>query len=1269
MAQVILTAAGTALGGPLGGAVGGVLGGLADRALVSALAGPPQVGGRLSGLELHSTSVGAPMPAAFGRARVAGQTIWAARFREKRVEQRTGGGKGGGPKTVAYAYSLSFAVALGEGPIDGIGRIWADGAVMDVSGVTFRLHKGGPDQEPDPLIEATEGSAPGYRGTAYLVFEDLPLDAWGNRPPQLNVEVFRRPASEHGLEEKLTSVNLIPGAGEFVLDPAPQLRVVGEASYAHENVHNAQGRTDLMVALDQLQAQLPNVDHVNLVVSWFGTDLRCGQCECRPGVERDDKVTAPATWRVEVDRTGAHVVSEHDGGPAYGGTPSDASVLACIAELRRRGIAVTLYPFLMMDVPEGNALPDPYGGVRQAAYPWRGRITGAAAPGRPGATDKTAAAATQVAAFFGSAAPAHFSAGEGGVAYAGPDEWRYRRLVLHYARLAAMSAGVEGFLVGSELRGLTTLRSAAGAYPAVEQLRTLAADVKAMLGPGVKVGYAADWSEYFGHQPAGEGGEVRFHLDPLWADPNIDFVGVDFYPPLGDWRGGAGGLDAAAGFTGPHDPDYLAANVVGGENAGWFYASSADRAAQARTPITDGAYGEPWVFRSKDLAAWWSHAHHDRPAGVRSASPTAWTPGMKPIRLVEFGCPAVDRGANSPNLFIDPKSSESALPIASTGARDDLQQRRACEAVLEVYGESAMVERLSAWCWDARPYPDFPARSEVWRDGPNWRLGHWLTGRVGQGGASDLVRAVLDRAGFDADEAAVEGVTGQAFGYVVPGPMSTADALRPLAEALGFDAAERDGRIALLGGDAGGADVVTADDLALSEDALHPGRAARTLASTPDLVRVRYLDEGDAYQSASVVRRAATPGGAGPDMLELPVVLDAAGATAAADRRLRESGDDRDVLTVAVSPAAALRAEPGDLLEVEGAPGRWRVLRVEADETPGLQLARITEAGDAAPPHLPAAPSAPEPVPQPVGPPVLHLLDLPPLPGAEDDARPLAAVAASPWRPFDVHAGGGASELTLRGRAEEPAATGVTTAAVPVGPLHRWDRSARLRVRMTAGAPLVSRTESEVRAGANALAVRGAAGDWEVLQFLRAEPLGDGVFEISGLLRGQLGTELAMGAGAGAAVVLLDDALVRCGVALSERGAPLLWRAAPAGGPAGGAAATDVSHTWRGAAWRPWTPTGFRARRVPGALRLSWIRRARLHGDVWDGEIPLGEAVERYRLDVFEGEASGGHVVQAPTLDLLIPGLTSAPYRLVAEVRQWSEVWGYGPALHRELWL
>ncbi len=123
-------------------------------------------------------------------------------------------------------------------------------------------------------------------------------------------------------------------------------------------------------------------------------------------------------------------------------------------------------------------------------------------------------------------------------------------------------------------------------------------------------------------------------------------------------------------------------------------------------------------------------------------------PQGKPIWLTELGCPAVDKGANQPNVFFDPKSSESALPYYSNGTRDDLIQRRYLRAFIEgfdpasdgyltdanppssVYGAPMVdLDHVHVYTWDARPYPAFPYNLDVWGDGDNWRLGHWLNGR------------------------------------------------------------------------------------------------------------------------------------------------------------------------------------------------------------------------------------------------------------------------------------------------------------------------------------------------------------------------------------------------------------------------------------------------------------------------------------------------------------------------------------------------------------
>ncbi|HST90968.1 MAG TPA: glycoside hydrolase/phage tail family protein [Brevundimonas sp.] len=1233
MAQVVLSSVGQAVGGPVGAVIGSTLGRALDQRVVAGLEPARQRGPRLETLKVQGTAEGAPMPCVFGRVRVTAHMIWAARFLEGR---KTSSGGKGGARTVEYDYSLSFAVALCEGEIDGIGRVWADGRPMDLSGVTMRVHQGGAEQTPDPLIEAVEGTAPAYRGTAYVVFEDLPLGPYGNRPPQLAFEVFRRAGgTEPRLEDRLEGVCLIPGAGEFVLASEPVMRRDGLTRTAAENVHGGAGQTDLAVSLDQLTAQAPALKRVSLVIGWFGSDLRAGHCTVRPGVERLDKATEPLSWSVAgLGRAEAHLISQFGGGPAYGGTPADESVRQAVAELKVRGLEVALYPFVFMDIAPGNGLPDPYGGVEQAAYPWRGRLKG-----RDGAE-----AEADVDAVFGAA-----------------DGWGLRRLALHYAGLA-QETGADGLLIGSEMRGLTWTRDSGGGFPAVEALRSLAGECRAVTGPGVAISYAADWSEHFGRH---DGEEVIFHLDPLWADPDIDYVGIDWYPPLGDWRSSGGGVDAAA-FAGPDDPAYLAAQVAGGEGFDWFYASDADRAAQVRTVIQDTAHGEDWLFRPKDLKGWWSHAHHDRPGGVRSPAATAWVPEMKPIRLTEFGCAAVDRGGNAPNLFQDPKSAESALPPASEGTRDDRMQRRALEAVLAhfaqaennpvsaVYG-GPMLDGADAWCWDARPWPAFPGRSDVWADAEAWRTGHWLNGRLG-GDTRDLIAALLRRGGLDEGEFSVEAGRAEVQGYVVDRPMRTRDALEPLLAGLGLIAAERQGKVTVLGEEPAEL-TLSLDRLALPDEG-EPMRAERTLEPAPSVARVRFIDGDADYQTGSAVARSAGEGG-GVD-LDLPAVCSASLAQTAAARALETGLTER--LTAALGPLEALRLEPGDGVTVEGWSGRWRVARVDLDETPSAVLERVSSLTPGEDDSLPKAGEAAAII----GGPLFRMIELPPLVGAEDDSRPIAVAAAEPWRSMSVFAGPDVLSMTLRGVVAQTATVGVLVEPVVAGARHRWDEASSILVRVEGRAP-ESRGRTAVLGGANAIAVETEQG-WELAQFRTAELIGDDVWRLSGLLRGQQGTEAAMraGAAAGSLVVLLDAAPARAECSGAERGLPLVWRAGPTGGPAGGAGVSETAFELTGVHDRPWSPAHLRAAaRTDGGFDIGWIPRLRAGGDRWDGEdAPFTGLKFRVRLlddglEVRSMEVDGPGTIYASedvTTDLPL-GVGAA---VVVAVAQWGHGYGWG---------
>jgi hypothetical protein len=383
-----------------------------------------------------------------------------------------------------------------------------------------RFYGGAEDQTADPAIADIEGAAnaPAFRGHCYVVFEDMPLADFGNRIPQLQIEIWRNlgalnPAS---LENRLTGVALIPGAGEFVYADEPVFEDDGEGATIAQNVHAAAGVADLDASLDDLQAQAPNIGAVSLVVGWFGDDLRAGSIQIKPGVEDAARTTYPLTWSVNgVARGAAHLVSQIAGRPAYGGTPDDASVVQGIGDAKARGLRVMFNPFLFLDVATGNALSDPYtGAVGQGAYPWRGRITVAPAPGVSGSPDKSAAAATQVANFFGGASVGNFAVSGTVVSWTGGTDWGWRRMVLHYAHLCAAAGGVDAFLIGSELRGLTRVRDSATDYPAVAALKALAADVRGIL-PTAKIGYAADWSEYNNHQTGDAAGALLFNLQKV----------------------------------------------------------------------------------------------------------------------------------------------------------------------------------------------------------------------------------------------------------------------------------------------------------------------------------------------------------------------------------------------------------------------------------------------------------------------------------------------------------------------------------------------------------------------------------------------------------------------------------------------------------------------------------------------------------------------------------------------------------------------------------
>ncbi len=172
------------------------------------------------------------------------------------------------------------------------------------------------------------------------------------------------------------------------------------------------------------------------------------------------------------------------------------------------------------------------------------------------------------------------------------------------------------------------------------------------------------------------------------------------------------------------------------------------------------------------------------------------------------------------------------------------------------------------------------------------------------------------------------------------------------------------------------------------------------------------------------------------------------------------------------------------------------------------------------------------------------------------------------------------------------------------------------------GGALVSVTKAALLDGANAFAVQ-SNGEWEVVQARNCVLVGAGEYELSGFLRGRLGSAHAMRAPhpVGARIIKLDAALARTEIGAHEWNEALAFAAPPAGALAGDARAALASLTLPHAGLRPWAPAHVRASRAASDdVTLTWVRCARVGGDSWGaGEPPLGAPSESYLLEILDG--------------------------------------------------
>lgn len=265
-----------------------------------------------------------------------------------------------------------------------------------------------------------------------------------------------------------------------------------------------------------------------------------------------------------------------------------------------------------------------------------------------------------------------------------------------------------------------------------------------------------------------------------------------------------------------------------------------------------------------------------------------------------------------------------------------------------------------------------------------------------------------------------------------------------------------------------------------------------------------------------------------------------------------------------------------------------------------------------------------------IAPTVWETMDIPLLRDADNQAGFYVALAPSRAAPADEWNGAAyvrswaADAFVQLFNSADAATMGGCTSTLGdfTGGSGRFDESNALNVVVIGELASTTRADMLDDLGLNAALVGS-----EIIRFRLAEFIGLVVgrneYRLSGLLRGQRGTEQHIGTHAsGERFVLLNTSLRRVLNQISEIGVPSQVKAVTLNTLLSAVGAVEFTDT--GVALKPFSVANLRALANGTDLVLTWNRRTRLsyrYGGIIGASVPLGEASEAYRIDVYAGAA------------------------------------------------
>jgi hypothetical protein len=496
------------------------------------------------------------------------------------------------------------------------------------------------------------------------------------------------------------------------------------------------------------------------------------------------------------------------------------------------------------------------------------------------------------------------------------------------------------------------------------------------------------------------------------------------------------------------------------------------------------------------------------------------------------------------------------------------------------------------------------------------------------GALQTVVEELCERAGLPAgtyDASALAAVTKPVYAIAVAQVTPARAVLEQLTAGYYFEAYCTD-KLYFVPRAGSSAATLTADDMGCGIDAPEPEVLPMQVGSdeeVPSQVAVNYANLDADYNTATEFSDRLLSGQVNTAPAQLPLAFTSAEAKGIADAMLVDSYASRVSGRLAL-PVAYARLVPTDVVTAPAADGtlyRVRLVR-RTDSTPLLEYewvlddaSAVVSAGITSTDYTPTVNVA---LP---GSTVMALLDCPLLRDSEDQLGHYVAATSrgTTWPGASINRSIDDVEYAEAARVSERAVIGTATSV-----LADWTGGVVFDEKNTVTVDVQTTLSSSTRDAMLAdLTVNAMMIGDELVRYRTATLVSTGIYTLSGLLRGQRGTEWATGThAAGETVVRLStDGLRYVPIDTGSLAVERWYKGVTIGRTL--ASVSSTSFTCNGVSSKPLAPVDVRAGGSADAgLELTWKRRTRL-GSTFTGPagavVPLGEAAELYEVDLLDG--------------------------------------------------